>query len=237
MNREQGRAVVLTAIMVVSVFAMGFAFAGGAAASDADRNASDGGAVEEGAENVEVLDFNLTSEDRVLDSQRPDTGNDGDVEPGDDLTALAPGEYSYIDDNNDEDYDADETLIYDGNGSGQLNNAKENDEFDNQSEVIRYTDGAFRPYFFESDDLFFTDVDNGYGDRGTYTGERVDYDDDQNVQHEAILRVPTVDDNGARQINQLTDPITTGQANLTRERRRTVRSSCCRCRHRLGCHR
>jgi len=215
MNREQGRAVVLTAIMVVSVFAMGFAFAGGAAASDADRNASDGGAVEEGAEQVEVLDFNLTSEDQVLDSSRPDTGNDGDVEPGDDLTALAPGEYSYIDDNNDEDYDADETLIYDGNGSGQLNNAKENDEFDNQSEVIRYTDGAFRPYFFESDDLFFTDVENGYGDRGTYTGEKEDYDNDQNVQHEAILRVPTVDDNGARQINQLTNPITSGQANLT----------------------
>ena len=216
MNREQGRAVVLTAIMVVSVFAMGFAFAGGAAASDVDRNASDGGAVEEGAQQVEVLDFNLTSEDRVLDSQRPNTGNDGDVEPGDDLTPLAPGEYSYIDDNNDEDYDADETLIYDGNGSGQNNNARANDEFDEQSEVIRYTDGAFRPYFFErGDDLFFTDVNNGYGDRGTYTGEEGDYDNDQNVQHEAILRVPTVDPNGVRQINQETNPITTGQANLT----------------------
>ena len=32
MNREQGRAVVLTAIMVISVFGMGFAFAGGAGA-------------------------------------------------------------------------------------------------------------------------------------------------------------------------------------------------------------
>ena len=216
MNREQGRAIVLTAIMVVSVFAMGFAFAGGAAASDVDRNDTPDGGVEQG-NTTEVLDFNLTSEDQVLDSSRPDTGNDGDVEPGDELDSLEPGNYSYVDDNNNEEYDADETLIFDGNGSGPFNDAVADDRFNNQSEVIRYTEGAFRPYFF-GEDVFFTDVDNddpNVATRGDYTGEVGNYTDMSYVKHEAILRTDEDPLTGNREIDEDTEVLTTGQANLT----------------------
>jgi surface glycoprotein (TIGR04207 family) len=216
MNREQGRAVVLTAIMVVSVFGMGFAFAGSAAASDVDRNDAPGGEVEQG-NTTEVLDFNLTSEDQVLDSSRPDTGNDGDVEPGDELDSLFPGNYSYVDDNNNEEYDADETLIFDGNGTGPLNDAVANDEFDNQSEVIRYTEGAFRPYFF-GENVFFTDVDNdtpNVNTRGNYTGEGGNYTNMSYVKHEAILQTDFEQVTDTWEIDEDTEVLTTGQANLT----------------------
>jgi surface glycoprotein (TIGR04207 family) len=139
-GHEKTRAVVLTAIMVISVFAMGFAFAGGAAASDVDRNGSDNGTVDPGTDNVEVLDFTLTSEDQVLDAEPDDIGNDGDVEPGDELESLDPGQYSYVDDNGNQEYEADETLILDGQGDGTFN-----DQLDDRDEIIRYTDGAFIP--------------------------------------------------------------------------------------------
>ena len=200
MNREQGRAVVLTAIMVVSVFGMGFAFAGGAAASDVDRNDTPDGGVEQG-NTTEVLDFNLTSEDQVLEG-------DGDVNPGDSLRRPAPNNFSYVDDNGNQSFEADETLIQDGLGiPGQTGN----DTFDNQSEIRLYPDGAFRPYLF-GDDVFFTDVDDAGTDRGNYTGE--DFTDDGNITREAILRT---DQNGTDswEIDENTSVLTTGQANLT----------------------
>ena len=201
-GHEKTRAVVLTAIMVISVFGMGFAFAGGAAASDIDRNDSASGTVDQGADNVEVLDFSLTSEDQVLDSDRVNTGDDGDVEPGDELESLDPGNYSYVDDNGNQQYEADETLLYDGNGT-----AVADDEFNNQDEVIQYTDGAFRPYQFGGN-KFFVDVNDDTGDRGTYTGE--DFSDDGNVSREAILNIE-----GDEEIDGDTNVLTTGQANVT----------------------
>lgn len=205
MNREQGRAIILAAIMVISVGAMSVAFAGGGAASDVDRGDTPGGDVEQG-NTTEVLDFTLTSEDQVLDTRLDGIGNDGDVEPGDNLAPVDPQNYSYVDDNGNQKYEADETLIKDGQGVA----ADDNDEFDNQTEVIKYEEGAFRPYLFENN-TFFTDVDNERGDRGSYTGEN--FSDPANITREAILRNPADDDD--QQIDGETEPITTGQANLT----------------------
>ena len=211
MNREQGRAIVLAAIMVISVGAMSVAFAGGGAASDVDRGDVPGGDVEQG-NTTEVFDFTLTSEDQVLEADPGDIGNDGDVEPGDNLAPVDPQNYSYVDDNGNQKYEADETLIEDGQGIA----SGDNDEFDDQSEVIRYEEGAFRPYLFRNN-TFFTDVENapGNSDRGNYTGEDFDDDDSDpaNISREAILRNPA-DDND-QQIDGETEPITTGQANLT----------------------
>jgi len=94
------------------------------------------------------------------------------------------------------------------------------DQFNNQDEVIRYTDGAFRPYNFvnESDgeDRYFLDVvddnddtdpDDTAGD-GNFNGENFDTD---GVQSEAILAGIDEDE----QIDGDTVPITTGLAALT----------------------